>query len=228
MVQKIVPTGPGYPRAPVDGIHDLGGLHGFGAVRREDGEPVFHAPWEGRTVGLVVATGLAGLARGSLRPRIEAMPPAAYLASEYYERWAFALERGLVEGGVLTAAEIEARAAADGDGPTRSPGTDEPMVALARGFLNRPGPTSGEPVSAAFAVGDRVTVRRMAPAAHHRCPRYVRGVTGSVARVAGGWPHPGDTEPEAVYTVRFALGDLWGADAEPGSLAIDLWERYLA
>jgi nitrile hydratase len=35
----------------VDGIHDLGGLHGFGAVRREDGEPVFHAPWEGRTVG---------------------------------------------------------------------------------------------------------------------------------------------------------------------------------
>jgi nitrile hydratase subunit beta len=104
VVQKIVPTGPGYPRAPVDGIHDLGGLHGFGAVGREDGEPVFHAPWEGRTVGLVVATGLAGPARGSLRPRIEAMPPAAYLASEYCERWAFALELGLVEGGVLTGA----------------------------------------------------------------------------------------------------------------------------
>lgn len=223
-----MPAGPGYPRAAVDGIHDLGGLHGFGAVRPEAGDPVFHAPWEGRTFGLVVTTGLAGLARGSVRPRIEAMPPADYLASAYYERWAFALERGLVDGGVLAAAEIDARVAAGGDDPTRSERTDEPMVALARGLLNRPGPTSGVPVAAAFSVGDRVTVRRMAPAAHHRCPRYVRGVTGTVARVAGGWPHPGDTEPEAVYTVRFALGDLWGADAEPGRLAIDLWERYLA
>ena len=96
-----MPAGPGYPRAAVDGIHDLGGLHGFGAVRPEAGDPVFHAPWEGRTFGLVVTTGLAGLARGSVRPRIEAMPPADYLASAYYERWAFALERGLVDGGVL-------------------------------------------------------------------------------------------------------------------------------
>ena len=40
---------------------------------------------------------------------------------------------------------------------------------------------------------------------------------------------PGDDdEPEAVYTVRFAMRDLWGDDAEPGCLYIDLWERYLS
>jgi hypothetical protein len=30
-----------------------------------------------------------------------------------------------------------------------------------------------------------------------------------------------------VYTVGFANADLWGDDAEPGALVIDLWERYL-
>ena len=39
----------------MDGIHDLGGMHGFGPVEPEDDEPVFHAPWEGRTLGLMIA-----------------------------------------------------------------------------------------------------------------------------------------------------------------------------
>jgi nitrile hydratase subunit beta len=69
----------------------------------------------------------------------------------------------------------------------------------------------------------------MAPAGHHRCPRYVRGATGTVERVNGGWPPPAEeAAPEAVYRVRFEMRDLWGADAEPGVLLIDLWERYLA
>ena len=101
------------------------------------------------------------------------------------------------------------------------------MVALVPGFLNSPQPTSGAPAAGAFAPGDRVTVRRMAPERHHRCPRYLRGVTGTVAAVPGAWPHAGEKEPEAVYTVRFANTDLWGDDAEPGTLCIDLWERYL-
>ena len=94
--------------------------------------------------------------------------------------------------------------------------------------LDSPQPTSGEEAAGAFAVGDRVTVRRMAPEGHHRCPRYVRGVTGTVARIEGAWPHPGDDRPEAVYSVRFANADLWGDDAEPGTVTVDLWERYLA
>jgi hypothetical protein len=35
------------------------------------------------------------------------------------------------------------------------------------------------------------------------------------------------SEPEALYTVRFELADLWGADTEPGGLYIDLWDSYL-
>ena len=213
----------------MDGIHDMGGMHGFGAVGPEADEPVFHEPWEGRVVGLTLASiGAQLVPPGSSRPRIEGLDPATYLASSYYERWARGLEAGLIEAGTLAADEIDARAATGGAVPARSEGTNPDMVALIPALLNGPQPTSGSPAAGAFAVGDRVTVRRMAPAAHHRCPRYVRGATGTVARIEGAWPHPGDDAPEAVYTVRFANADLWGDDAEPGSVTVDLWERYLA
>lgn len=216
----------------MDGIHDMGGMHGFGPVLPEHDEPVFHAPWEGRTMGLMIATGVRGVRRGSIRPDIEALDPATYLTSSYYERWARAVEAQVVAVGSLTTAEIDERAAAGDTQPTPSDATDPDLVALLRGALDGPREPSGSPVAARFAVGDRVTVDRMAPAAHHRCPRYVRGVTGEVVRVPGGWPAPGeggdDAPPEATYTVRFAMRDLWGDDAEPGSLFIDLWERYLS
>ena len=214
-------------------MHDMGGMHGFGPVTREPrdralDEPPFHEPWEARTFGLVVATSAKGLRTGSSRPSIERIDPATYLASSYYARWARGIEAAIVAGGSLTSEEIDLRAATVGGWPTRSEATDPELVAAIRGFLNRPAPTSGEPAAAAFDVGDRVTVRRMAPAGHHRCPRYVRGATGTVERINGGWPHPDADTPEAVYRVRFDMRDLWGDDAEPGFLYIDLWERYLS
>jgi nitrile hydratase len=217
----------------VDGIHDMGGMHGFGSVvdAPDDhslDEPIFHEPWEGRTFGLVVTTSAKGLRSGSTRPHIEAIEPATYLASSYYERWARGIEAALVAAGSITRAEIDERVSTAGAVPTRSEATDPELVAAVPKFLDSPTTTSGVAVPAAFAVGDRVTVRRMAPLGHHRCPRYVRGARGTVERVAGGWPHPGADEPEPIYTVRFAMDELWGADAESGALYVDLWERYLS
>ena len=65
-----------------------------------------------------------------------------------------------------------------------------------------------------FAVGDAVVVRRWRDAAnHHRCPRYVRGVTGRVESICGDEPVPGheSTDIAPLYTVAFASTDLWGA-----------------
>jgi nitrile hydratase len=191
---------------------------------------VFHEPWEGRAFGLAIATGAAGLRSGSIRPGIEAIEPSTYLASSYFERWARSVESGLVDTGTLTTDEIDARA--DSPQPPRDHADDintELATRLTHALAGRPREASGDDVPARFAVGDRVTVKRMAPAGHHRCPRYVRGATGTVTRLPGGWPHAsGDGPAEATYTVRFAMSDLWGDDAEPGSLSIDLWERYLA
>ena len=44
----------------MNGAQDLGGMMGFGPVVPEPGEPVFHAAWERRVLGLTLAWGLTG------------------------------------------------------------------------------------------------------------------------------------------------------------------------
>ena len=44
----------------MNGIHDMGGMDGFGTVEPEANEPVFHAPWEGRVLAMMRAMGAAG------------------------------------------------------------------------------------------------------------------------------------------------------------------------
>ena len=36
----------------MNGIHDMGGMDGFGPVEAEEDEPVFHDAWEGRVFAL--------------------------------------------------------------------------------------------------------------------------------------------------------------------------------
>src|SRR5216684_2434740 len=92
----------------MDGVHDLGGMHGFGRVQREPNEPVFHTEWEGRTFGLMISSMPAlGVNMDEGRHAIERMDPARYLASSYYEHWLDALERVVVEKGIASAEEIE-------------------------------------------------------------------------------------------------------------------------
>ena len=205
----------------------MGGMHGFGAVDAEEREPTFHLPWEGRVFGLMIVTSAKGLRHGQLRPAIEAIPAASYLEASYYERWLRAVEAGLAAGGVVAAGEIDARVA---EPVAVAPTADTAFAQHIRAALQRPNTKRPPATPGRFALGDRVTVARMAPAGHTRCPRYVRGATGTVAAVHGGWPLPDKgegSEPEALYTVRFELADLWGADTEPGGLYVDLWDSYL-
>ena len=60
----------------MDGIHDMGGMHGFGTVEPEPNEPVFHADWEGRALALNRAMGYTGIWTIDLsRYGIERLPP---------------------------------------------------------------------------------------------------------------------------------------------------------
>lgn len=83
-------------------IHDIGGLHGFGALPIERDEPPFHHEWEARVFAinrLLLAAGHYTL--DEFRAAIERMPPADYLAASYYERWLFAIEALIHDKGVL-------------------------------------------------------------------------------------------------------------------------------
>ena len=89
-------------------VHDMGGLPSDEPIDRAEHE---WADWEHLTNALVGALRARGLMNvDELRRGIEAIPPDEYRASSYYERWSASLETLLVEKGVLSQAEIDARA----------------------------------------------------------------------------------------------------------------------
>ena len=89
----------------MDGVHDLGGMHGFGPVEREENEPPFHGRWEAAVVAIMRATRGAGLYNiDEFRHGIERMDPAHYLGSSYFEHWLDGIARVLAEKGVVDAA----------------------------------------------------------------------------------------------------------------------------
>jgi nitrile hydratase beta subunit len=220
----------------MNGAHDMGGMHGFGPVEREENEPLWHAAWEPAVVGIM--QGLRGRQRlfniDEMRRGIESMAPADYLAAGYYERWLSSLETLLVEKGVLTHEEIDARTEhcrAHPDAPLPDPPGGGPAAAPPPTGIH-PYRRDGSPPR--FKPGDRVTTRNAHPAHHTRLPRYARGKRGVIERVYGVFVFP-DTHahgqgecPQPLYNVRFAARDLWGDSAEPNEhVSIDLWESYL-
>ncbi|GBD13181.1 Nitrile hydratase subunit beta [bacterium HR24] len=94
----------------MNGVHDLGGMHGLGRVPVDPHEPVFHAEWERLTFALVFgALGQRLFNIDEFRFARERMPPVHSLAARYYERMLYALELLLAEKGVLATEAVETR-----------------------------------------------------------------------------------------------------------------------
>lgn len=96
----------------MNGIHDLGGKHGFGPIDIDPGQPIFHAEWEARMFGMFILAFAGGFFNvDKFCHSIEHMDPVHYLTSPYYAHWLHALEHFAAEHGVVTPAELEARMA---------------------------------------------------------------------------------------------------------------------
>lgn len=214
----------------MNGIHDLGGMHGFGPVSPEPDEPVFHHDWEARTLALTLA--MAAHGRWNIdasRHARERIPPADYLRYSYYERWISGLITLMREHDLIS--EQELRELRPEGEPSEPPLTADRVAAV----LERGGPTA-RPVETPprFAVGDRVRARNRHPAGHTRLPRYVRGCSGVIILAHGAHVFPDSNahfrgeQPQHLYTVRFTARELWGPEAaERDTVSIDLWESYL-
>jgi nitrile hydratase subunit beta len=220
----------------MNGVHDLGGMHGFGPVIREHNEPVFHSEWEKRVFGMTLtAMGRRVCNVDEFRRAIEHMPPADYLAASYYEKWLHALEALLVEKGVVTREELTSGHAA-APAPVKTIGSlddgngggvesfDRSAVKLRFDKSYKPG----------FKVGDRVVARNFNPEHHTRLPRYARGKRGVIRYDHGVFVFP-DThahgqggKPQHVYTVAFEARELWDPDQNRRApVYLDCWEDYL-
>lgn len=217
----------------MDSIADLGGMEGFGPLKIEVDEPMFHHDWEPRVMAMRLLMGFwrkwtidAG------RHSVEQLPPADYLSLSYYEKWLASLIDLLVMVELITAAE-----AATGQPAADTEKATPPVTA--EGFLAvlPKGVSSAREIEEApgFAIGDKVRTTRHMHSGHTRLPRYARNCIGEIILHHGPHVFPdvsatlkGDA-PQHLYTVRFAARDLWGADAdEHHSVTADLWESYLA
>src|SRR5712691_8078560 len=109
----------------MNGVHDMGGMHGMGPVEIEKKEPVFHSDWEARVHALNLACSSHRKWNIDMgRHSRERIPPAEYLAATYYEKWLRGLEMLLLENGLVTAKELEtgrAESKASGTSVLRAP-----------------------------------------------------------------------------------------------------------
>lgn len=216
----------------MDGPQDLGGRAGFRPVNPESDEPLFHADWEKRALGITVLCGALGhwsLDEG--RHARECLPPHEYYTASYYEIWIKALETLLLRHGEVTKEELEnAKKIQQGLRSERCLKAENVPAVLASG-----GPSErGLDTSARFKAGDKIRTIKAHPSGHSRLPAYARDKAGIVEAVRGTHVFP-DTnahgkgeQPQWLYTIVFDGQDLWGVDSDAGlTVTIDAWESYL-
>jgi nitrile hydratase len=218
----------------MDGIHDMGGMHGFGRVVDEPERMGFHAEWHGRMFALSrVLRAVLPFGGDHVRQAIERMEPGHYLNASYYEKWLEGNIACLEAVGVVTEDELAG-------GPMRPVpkvlGTPKAMTAVAApafifsGMADSNLKPLGPPLC---KTGDRIRTVPHGHAGHTRLPRYARGQPGRIEACLGSFVladaiAAGRPRAEWLYRVAFDARDLWGEEAAPGdSVALDLWESYL-
>jgi nitrile hydratase beta subunit len=216
----------------MNSVHDMGGMQGFGPIRPEKTEPVFHARWEGRMQAIWSALGTWRKWNGDFgRQTREFLPPAEYLANKYFQlRYAQVVEL-LTGSGMVTRAEIESGRPSKGTQKSVPPLTAGKVAAW---FANGNPKRRDVAVAPTFTSGQRVRARNINPPTHTRLPRYARGKLGIIERDHGVFVFPDSNaqglgeKPQHVYSVRFAARELWGEQASPkDTVIVAMWDGYL-
>lgn len=204
----------------MSGIHDLGAVAGFGAVKPQQDEPVFDEDWKRRMFGVFVALAATGSFNGDeFRHAQEGIDPSVYIKAPYYERWYLAVQTLLAEKRILTSG-LNHRALA--------PAEVDAYLAAGAHYRSR------QSAVQRFWPGDSVIVRSHHGTGHTRAPRYARGKPGIVERHEGVFTfadsnaHGQGRQPQSLYRVRFSARDLWGSDGAPqDEVYLSLWDAHL-
>jgi nitrile hydratase len=187
-------------------------------------------------MAVTVAMGASGQWNIDLsRAARESLPPAIYLSSSYYEIWIRALEKLMLERGMVTPAEL-----ATGQQSTPPIQVNKVLTSETVDAALKAGSPTERPIDqpALFKVGQKVRARNMHPQGHTRLPRYVRGHVGTVVNLHGGHVFPDGHTLHAsppfnvpvqwLYTVVFDGPTLWGEHSDPTlEVTVDAWESYL-
>nr|P21220.2 RecName: Full=High-molecular weight cobalt-containing nitrile hydratase subunit beta; Short=H-NHase; Short=H-nitrilase [Rhodococcus rhodochrous]BAA11043.1 nitrile hydratase b-subunit [Rhodococcus rhodochrous]CAA45709.1 nitrile hydratase [Rhodococcus rhodochrous] len=226
----------------MDGIHDTGGMTGYGPVPYQKDEPFFHYEWEGRTLSILTWMHLKGISWwDKSRFFRESMGNENYvneIRNSYYTHWLSAAERILVADKIITEEERKHRVQEilEGRYTDRKPSRkfDPAQIEKAIERLHEPHSLALPGAEPSFSLGDKIKVKSMNPLGHTRCPKYVRNKIGEIVAYHGCQIYPesssaglGD-DPRPLYTVAFSAQELWGDDGNGKDVVcVDLWEPYL-
>ncbi len=219
----------------MEGPHDLGGRMGFGPIDVREGEEPFHADWEGRVWAMRSAHFAPEWTLDWWRHVRECIPPEDYLTRPYFDSWAQTQLAAYVDSGYVTLEEAATGRAAAPQDPGAKPNSAKPMSAedvraATTALMRFDRPINVPPK---FALGDRVTAKRIGTRHHCRLPAYAMGRPGVIHAQHGGHVFAdaaaqGDERAEHLYTVAFAARDLWPEAADRRDrVFVDLWESHL-
>lgn len=216
----------------MDGVHDLGGMEGFGPVPIKTGNANFRdiEDWEKRLWGLSRHILAPGINIDSFRHGLECMVPADYLAFPYFEKWCTQFLMLMVYNGTVSVDDVRRGHVANPDPPAPPKTVDEVVAENGGRDTSFATEQVAEP---AFRPGQRVRTQRVMPGAHTRLPRYARDARGTIIAYHGCHLVPdlgvqGIARGDHLYTVAFTATELWGGDADPrDDVTLDLWEGYL-
>ncbi len=209
---------------------DVGGMTQFGSVNPDSNEPLFHADWERRVLGLTLAAGGTGswsIDQG--RHARETLPKEFYWSAGYYAIWFEGLVKLLRERGMITEGELRF-------GKMKVPAVPVKRVLtkdMVAGVLAKGSPYDRPPQSSAlFAVDDAVKTKDIPESAHTRLPTYARLKRGVIERVHGAHVFADSSgtgkgeNPQWLYSVKFSAEELFGKPSRD-YVYLDLWEPYL-
>ena len=216
----------------MDGIHDLGGRHGFGKIDTEEGEVQFHQPYEARVRSIVnVVTQAPDWSIDWFRHCRELISPTDYLTRPYFDQWVQAYGAMLVNSGWATTSEL-----ATGNSSSSVDGLPPPIDAeqARRAVLKARRFDSEIDQQSKYQIADSVRTTTSVTSGHTRLPGYARGRVGTViahhgAHIFADAMAVNEKRYEHLYTIEFTLAELW-PEATQGTdtVSLDLWESYLA
>lgn len=215
----------------MDGIHDLGGRHGFGKIDVTEPEIQFHAPYEARVRSIVHAvTQAPDWSVDWFRHCRELIGPADYLTRPYFDQWAQTYSAMLINSGWATIEEIASGKAASSLEGLPPPITAEQARASVLKEKRFDAPIDARAI---YNNADEVRTVTKVSSGHTRLPIYARGKIGRVIDHHGAHVFAEAmalTEKRHVhlYTVEFSLAELWPEVNETNdTVTLDLWESYL-
>lgn len=214
----------------MDGIHDLGGLEGFGPVPTEREDEPFHANWEARMWAIARAGLVQDMTIDWFRHGLERMVPADYLSYPYFAKWCANYFMMLIDNGTLSMDEVISGLAGE-KAPSPKAISVEDALELHRNSAPSYRFDTDHPPQ--FELTQAVVTKKHLAASHTRLPRYARNASGHVTAWHGPHIFPdasarGITQGQHLYTIEFSAKELWGEGADPrDTVCLDLWESYL-